>query len=213
MNMTWWRNTLEFARASKARILFGISLQTGHDDRMPGAQAAVAEREGRRLLQFPQVWDPTNARELLRWTLQQGLGDVLWGFELGNEQNTAYSGEASANNLAILHNLTVELWPDPRNRPVLLGPDPHSFKETGPDPALLSWLADFMSRALELGVPVRGITHHEYVEIDATTFTSPQKLDVTAAIARAVNETVATLMPGVQPWAGEIGVKSIITTV
>jgi hypothetical protein len=49
------------------------------------------------------------------------------GFELGNEQNTQYSGAQIAKNFAILHNLTRELWPDVSARPVLLGPDPHSF--------------------------------------------------------------------------------------
>ena len=33
---------------------------------------------------FP--WDPTEARSLLEWTLANGLGHLIYGFELGNEQ-------------------------------------------------------------------------------------------------------------------------------
>jgi hypothetical protein len=40
---------------------------------------------------FPSVWDPTNARALLQWTIDAGLDHLLYGFELGNEQVYARS--------------------------------------------------------------------------------------------------------------------------
>ena len=72
-------------------------------------------------------WDPTNAKAILEWTIAQGYDDLLFGFELGNEQNSKYTGKQIATNFGILHNLTVALWPDAAKRPVLVGPDPHSY--------------------------------------------------------------------------------------
>ena len=43
------------------------------------------------------------------------------------------------------------------------------------------------------------------MEVDASSFTSPSKLDVTGAIAKAINASVAITLPGVQAWAGEVG--------
>ena len=40
----------------------------------------------------------------------------------GNEQNSRYTGAQQAEDFEALYNLTVELWPDPRRRPVLFGP-------------------------------------------------------------------------------------------
>jgi len=62
-----------------------------------------------------------------------------------------------------------------------------------------------MNEAKALQVPIHAVTHHEYIEVDQDSFTSPTKLDVTGAIAKAVNASVATTLPGVQAWAGEIG--------
>ena len=42
-------------------------------------------------------------------------------------------------------------------------------------------------------------THHEYIEVDSTSFTSPQALDATGVIARMVNTTVRESYPGMQP--------------
>jgi len=194
LNTTWWANTLAFTRAAKAKMVFGLSLNTGHD-----------RRAGRGLLQFPQVWNSSNARALLQWTIKQGSDDLLFGFELGNEQNSKYSGATIARNFAILHNLTVELWPDKTRRPRLIGPDPHSFKQDGVEAPLIDWMEDFMRTAKELEVPIYAVTHHEYIEVDSTSFTSPNKLDVTKVIAVAVNASVASILPGVQAWAGEVG--------
>ena len=34
-----------------------------------------------------KAWDPSNAREILQWTIAQRRDHLLFGLELGNEQN------------------------------------------------------------------------------------------------------------------------------
>jgi len=41
------------------------------------------------------------------------------------------------------------------------------------------------------GIPIHAATHHEYVEVDASTWLSSTKLDVGDAIATDINRTVA----------------------
>ena len=112
---------------------------------------------------FPYPWDPKNARELLEWTIANGLDHLLYGVELGNEQNTKYSAVQIAHNTARLYNLTLELWPDDSRRPRLFGPDPHSLHDTssGASQTELAWMAEWLSTCETLGLPIFGVTHHE----------------------------------------------------
>jgi len=119
--------------------------------------------------EFPFPWDPSNARAMLRWVLDHGYGDLIHGLGLGNEVNTMYSPAKMAANFGILHNLTLELWPHAASRPKLFGPDPHSYHHVDID----SYMADFVSECEKAGVPLYGATHHEYIEVDITSFTSP----------------------------------------
>ena len=102
-----WRDFLSFVEAANAKLIFGLSMRTGKKD--PADPA-------------PYPWDPENARELLQWTLDHGYGDLIGGFELGNEQDQVYTGTQQAHDIEILYNLTVELWPDASHRPMLWGP-------------------------------------------------------------------------------------------
>lgn len=131
-----------------------------------------------------------------------GDSDLLFGFELGNEQNSKYDGDTTAKNFKILQELVDELWPGNVTKPKLIGPDPHSLKQDGPEKAILDWIRDFLQGCKEHSVDLYAMTHHEYIEVDQNSFTSPSKLDVTKASAVAINRTVATTLPGVQPWAG-----------
>jgi heparanase len=184
------RRLLSFTEMARARMIFGLSMNTGKDVNEGG---------------FPYPWDATNARAILSWTIEHGLDHLLVGLELGNEQNTKYSAEKIAHSFAALHNLTLELWPDGARRPRLFGPDPHSLHDaTG---SQLEWIADFLRHCDALGVPVEGATHHEYIEVDPTAagFTSPTRLALNAAIAAAVNHTVRSVSRTVGIWGGEIG--------
>lgn len=116
-----------------------------------------------------------------------------------------FSGSETAMlNFAVLGSLLKTMYPDAAARPVMIGPDPHSFKQNGPDDKL-DWMADFMKTAAANDIPIFAITHHEYIEVDASSFFSPAKLNVTNDIAVAVNKTCRENYPSAGVWAGEIG--------
>jgi heparanase 1 len=191
LNETAWRALLSFTEAAKAKMVFGLSYNTGEDYGSGG---------------YPFPWDPSNARAILRWTIDNGLDHLFAGFELGNEQNDKYTGAQQAQSFKVLHDLTVELWPDESARPPLYGPDPHSYHGASADGA--KWIADWLDGCAKLGVPLAAATHHEYTEIDPTPegFTSPAKLDVNGQIAEMVNRTVREHSDGsIAVFGGEIG--------
>jgi hypothetical protein len=85
----------------------------------------------------PPLWDATNARAILAWTIAAGQDDLLYGLELGNEVDGYYTGAQQAANLAVLQALTEELWPDASKRPLLLGPDAaHQQRLPNPHPTV-----------------------------------------------------------------------------
>ena len=147
--------------------------------------------------------------QLLEWTISHGLDHLIYGLELGNEQNTQYTGDEMAQNTAVLHNLTIELWPNAARRPTLFGPDPHSLHDrTGAASRKeLAWIAAWLEGCARRGVPVHGVTHHEYVEVSPTPtgFTSPSRLDLNREIGDAVHGTVRAVDAHVGIWGGEIG--------
>ena len=194
LNQTMWTDLLSFTAASSARMILGLSLQTGED--VDGGP-------------FPYPWDPSNARHLLEWTIKNGYAHLIHGFELGNEQNTQYTAEQMAHNVQTLHNLSVSLWPDASNRPKLFGPDPHSLHDATSDAskAELKWITDWLKACKSKGVPIHGATHHEYVEVSPTPtgFTSPPRLTLNRGIADAVVDAVRSVDKSVGVWGGEIG--------
>ena len=202
LNQTMWSDFLSFVHAANAKLIFGLSMRTGKDSKKNA---------------FPYPWDPQNAREILKWTLDHGYGDLIGGFELGNEQDREYTGAQQAHYFEILYNLTVELWPNPSRRPMLWGPDPHGLHiPTGADPdTKLAWLTEWLDHVQERGVPIHGVTHHEYVEVEPvpTGYTSPDRLDLNTKIASVINKTVrehATfnsrdVRSQFGLWGGEIG--------
>ena len=111
--------------------LFGTdtftSMNTGQDISSDAASVVPAPPNP-----FPQPWESANAEQILQWTINHGYDDVIMGFELGNEQNSKYSGEEIATDFSILHGLVNKLWPNASGRPVLIGPDPHSYVNLNP---------------------------------------------------------------------------------
>jgi len=191
MNETVTRDLFSFADKANAKIIFGLSLNTGHDRRLTTLQGPG----------FPFPWDPSNARQLFKFIFDEGFAHLIVGLELGNEQNSKYSASKDAQDLAGLHNLTLEFWPDASSRPKLYGPDRHSFHNSAID----SYIADFVSECEKLGVPLFAATHHEYTEVDASSFTSPQAIDISGQIAKAVNASVRSRSSSVKVVGGEIG--------
>lgn len=198
LNLTTWRELLGFTAAARARMILGLSMNTGLDaERTAGGAGARGP--------FPFPWDPANARALLSWTIGAGLDHLLAGLELGNEQNTKYTPAQMATNFAVLHNLTVELWPDAARRPPLYGPDPHGLHATGG--ASLDWLVAWLAACRAAAVPIAGVTHHEYIEVNPTEdgFVAPTRLALSGRLGAEVVAAVRRVDPDVAVWAGEIG--------
>ena len=88
LNQSHWASLLSFTQASKSKMVFG-SMNTGRDDN--DARDAVTDPDtdassagiGNPTPGFPFPWDPSNARQILQWTIDQGLDHLIFGFELG----------------------------------------------------------------------------------------------------------------------------------
>ena len=90
INQTLWMDFLNFVNASNAKFIFGLSLNTGHDMNSMKDADTFSSSTTTTTNPFPFPWNSTNAREILTWTIKQGFGPLIHGFELGNEQNTQY---------------------------------------------------------------------------------------------------------------------------
>lgn len=112
--------------------------------------------------------------------------------------------------------------------PFLVGPDPHSFHGDAHDKALLKYLVDFSKAAAASGLPIRGVSHHEYIQVvvpgaqssipvDGKTYEVGTRyssepnllnsswLDRTLDIGCSVTAAVRGWLPSVEVWASEIG--------
>ena len=201
INQTIWTDFLDFVTHSNAKFIFGVSLNTGHD---------MDDKDDNEMDPFPYPWNPTNAKEILTWTIHHGYGHLIHGFELGNEQNTQYTSKQSAKDLKVLYQLIIELWPNEQTRPVLYGPDPHSLHNgnmSGPTGVELNWIGDWIDACHELKIPIRGVTHHEYIEVDPSPegFTSPDRFLFNNIIAKTVATEIRKHDANVEIWGGEIG--------
>jgi len=117
------------------------------------------------------------------------------------QQADAFRGRSSALD---------SVYGNGADRPWLIGPDPHSFKDAGSGmPQLLKYIHDFLTAAAaggaSGGVKMKAVTHHEYIEIDYKNVLDAKFLDETATIADAFVSTVRGVNPSVEVWAGEIG--------
>ena len=66
---------------------------------------------------------------------------------------------------------------------------PHSFHDPhdSKTPVLLNWMADFLDEALKIHLPITGVTHHEYIEVEG--MSDAETLDKTGGIAGQVRDT------------------------
>ena len=69
--------------------VFGLSMNTGED--LHSSDQRRMEEDSRPSA-YPFPWDPNNARAILQWTIDHQLDHLIYGFELGNEQNSKYTG-------------------------------------------------------------------------------------------------------------------------
>ena len=101
-------------------------------------------------------WDPTGARALMQYGIDNWGADAFWAFELGNEQNDAFSAQSEAEDYAVLQAVVEELWPAPEidgsSRPRLIGPDPHGFHNNiteGVNDKTIQFLINFANNAVK----------------------------------------------------------------
>jgi len=189
LNMSTWGDLNALvAQAEGVRMIFGLN-------------------EVKRLQRDRGTWDPENARKLLQYSIDKKY--KIWGLELGNELNIEMEPEAQAKDIHDLHKMLDEIYPkDSNNKPKLLGPDPHSFKNHANKWApLLDYLTRYMGKIRELGTPLHAVTTHEYIQVGPVSILSPKKLGISGTIARRVNETLHKSLKETKTelWAGEIG--------
>jgi hypothetical protein len=89
----------------------------------------------------------------------------------------------------------------------LFGPDPHGFHAAHDSRTAtnLAWLQAWLRGCAARGVPIEGVTHHEYIEVGNGSFADAAKLDLSAAIGRVTQQAVRAVDRQVGIWAGEIG--------
>ena len=149
LNRTWTDNLANFAKKSGAKLVFGLNVFI-----CPGATGRDCKG---------QTWDPTEAKALMQYLIK--ANHTIYGFELGNEQNTNYLPHKAASNFKILSDLLAELWPNASNRPKVIGPDVHGFhgdpRTSAPEKPKLKYLREFAPNCSLLGVPLHAVTHHE----------------------------------------------------
>ena len=186
LNQTWWDSLTALSAATGAPLIFGLNIHPADSGESPPKAA----------------WNGTNARDALAFAKAQGA--PVFGLELGNEQNTIMTAAEQAAAFRVLAGVVDEVFGSSSpSRPLLFGPDPHSFKDAGSAlPATVKYISEFV--AATEGI-LSFATHHEYIEIDYTNILDPNFLDLTSTIARAVMTGVRNASATVGVVAGEIG--------
>lgn len=109
-----------------------------------------------------------------------------------------------ADAFRVLSSAVNTVYGSGSDRPLLVGPDPHSFRDTGSAlPKLLEYIHDFLVSAGP--TLLHAVTHHEYIEITSDNVVDPTFLDTTSSIAKSIMTTVRGVNPSIEVWAGEIG--------
>lgn len=196
LNATHWDNLYSLVHDAGAKMVFGLN-ECPRTNIIPEKIQTTCDDVG-------GTWDSTNAREFLKYSISKGY--TFFGFELGNERNGQISADTQAKDFKVLSELLIELYPDTTTRPLLFGPDAHSFKDNPKKWSnLASYIKEFIHKAQELSIPIGGITHHEYIEVLGASSYDPARLNLTSQIAILVNNTVHSVLPKTSLWAGEIG--------
>ena len=184
LNESTWTDLHGFSDASNASFILGLNIHPANASSPPKG-----------------AWDATNAAALLNYA--KAHGQRLFALELGNEQNTIMTAAEQAGAFAVLSSTLDGIYGAGADRPLLVGPDTHSFRDAGSsDTAVLKYLGAFATAA---GKHLHAITHHEYIEIDAKNVVNATFLDTSQNIARRVVAAVRAANSTLQVWAGEIG--------
>lgn len=154
---------IAFWIASEAPVIFGLNAE----HRLPAAAAEAAEGGGGPggASARPR-YDVRNAVELL--TYCEAKGFRFAGLQLGNEVNLELSAAEAAEDFLALQEAVDGLFPD-GGGPFLVGPDTHSLHRGGAaskyEQRIVDYLRDFTREALQRGVRLEGVGHHEYIQV------------------------------------------------
>ena len=72
LNQTMWRNLLQFTKAASAKIIVGLAVP-----KWIGCKWDQGTDRSNCTL-----WNATNAKQLLNWTVAHGYSDLIYAFEL-----------------------------------------------------------------------------------------------------------------------------------
>lgn len=215
LNATWWDNLVDLSTSAGSPLVVGLNIHPAGTVSPPkgayvNAVLLTAPPAHAPPSPHPGPWDPTNAEALLAFAQSQGQGASIFGLELGNEQNSEMTAAQQAGALAVLAGVLDRVWDTTAApRPVLLGPDTHSFHDGDEqaNAATLVYIQDFVnatSGILGAGACVRNrshadsivpmdppspaspVTHHEYIEVTAQNALNATFLDASFAIATEV---------------------------
>jgi hypothetical protein len=132
LSMQRWRAVLEFGHATGLQVTLNLNLLAG---RWKSFTAMFQQMNGHfdecayppsvgycHAVRRP-VWDPSNTRALMEWT----VGNVprqQWpsAFGLGNELQYYLTPQQLAEDFDVLHRLVAEVFSDPAHRPMIYGP-------------------------------------------------------------------------------------------
>jgi heparanase 1 len=139
-------------------------------------------------------WDPSNAFALLEFTAAKGL--KVAGFEVGNEKEHVLTPQDYADCLVQMRQKIDALWPEPAERPLLIGPDENPRGD---------WLRQMLTQG---GSAVDVVTYHLYAGYGLDPSLSqeildPGFLDFTKVIAGVAQRAQQQAAPHAQLWVGE----------
>ena len=187
LNSSWYDDIAALSVSSNSPLVFGLNIHP------PGT---ISPPKG--------TWNSSNARSLLQYAKSKSSNIAF--LELGNEQNTIMSAADEAASFITLAALLDDIYGTGSDRPLLVGPDTHSFHDAGSSTkVVIKFLQDF-ARATK-GV-VSGITHHEYIEVTADNVLNSTFLDLSSSIAIAMTEAIRAVSPDLAVWAGEISLHN-----
>eukprot|EP00658_Telonema_sp_P-2_P084039 TRINITY_DN9229_c0_g1_i1.p1 TRINITY_DN9229_c0_g1~~TRINITY_DN9229_c0_g1_i1.p1 ORF type:complete len:360 (-),score=67.19 TRINITY_DN9229_c0_g1_i1:525-1604(-) len=139
-------------------------------------------------------WDHSNSEALLRWSAAHGV--PVGGVEMGNEKEELLDPTDYAGDVLYMRKLLDELWDDPEDRPLLIGPD----ENPRPD-----WLLAYLQAGGNVSdvityhlYPGYGLDPHLKQEI-----LEPGWLDFTRVVAGEIQRVQVEAAPSTALWVGE----------
>ncbi|XP_022151072.1 heparanase-like protein 2, partial [Momordica charantia] len=189
--MERWDALNDLFNKTSARITFGLNALMGKKPANDGSINWVGD------------WDPRNARDFIKYTASKGY--KIDSYELGNELcaggvSARLEPDQYGKDLSLMRQVVEQIYPDPKNRPKILGPAGFFDKE---------WFKTFLQNT-DPNV-VDGVTHHIYnlgAGVDPDLINKIQDPYFLDQIAQTFKEAAAvsqSFAPWSKPWVGESG--------